>query len=77
MVLRAREAELNKGHLTGVGARIVEETFHRAMEGSQISIVRETDFSPTLGPVDGRFTMTDLLVFAFQNKVKLLAPLGD
>ena len=72
-----REAELNNGHLTGVGARIVAETFHRAMEGSRFSIVRETDFAPTLGTVPGRFTMTDLLVFAFENKVKLLAPLGD
>ena len=29
-----REAELNDGRLKGVGARIVAETFHRAMEGS-------------------------------------------
>ena len=31
-----REAEFNAGRLKGVGARIVAETFHRAMEGSQI-----------------------------------------
>ncbi len=36
-----REAELNNGKLKGVGARIVAETFHRAMEGSRFSIVRE------------------------------------
>ncbi|MGD9961299.1 peroxidase family protein [Nocardioides sp.] len=72
-----REAELNGGHLTGVGARIVAETFHRAMEGSRFSIIRESTFSPTLGTVLGRFTMTDLLVFAFANKENLLAPLGD
>jgi hypothetical protein len=36
-----REAELNRGKLKGVGARIVAETFHRAMEGSQASIVRD------------------------------------
>ena len=36
-----REAELNGGKLNGVGARIVAETFHRAMEGSQHSIVRD------------------------------------
>lgn len=36
-----REAELNQGKLKGVGARIVAETFHRAMEGSQTSIVRD------------------------------------
>ncbi len=72
-----REAELNDGQLTGVGARIVAETFHRAIEGSRHSIVRNTSFSPTLGAVPGRFTMTDLLVVAFANKVTLLAPLGD
>ena len=36
-----REAELNDGKLRGVGARIVAETFHRAIEGSQFSIVRD------------------------------------
>lgn len=72
-----REAELNNGRLTGVGARIVAETFHRAMEGSTSSIVRNTEFRPSLGPVAGRFRMADLLVFAFQGKKKLLAPLGD
>ncbi|MET1060328.1 MAG: heme peroxidase family protein [Nocardioides sp.] len=72
-----REAELNEGRLTGVGARIVAETFHRAMEGSRYSIVRDPDWRPSLGPVDNRFRMADLLVFAFENKKKLLAPLGD
>jgi hypothetical protein len=32
-----------------VGARVVGETFHRAMEGSEHSIVRDTAFKPTLG----------------------------
>ena len=45
-----REAELNDGRLHGVGARIVAETFHRAMEGSTFSIVRDTAFRPSLGP---------------------------
>jgi len=72
-----REAELNNGRLAGVGARIVAETFHRAMEGSVNSIVRNAAFRPSLGPVAGRFRMTDLLVFAFENKKRLLAPLGD
>ena len=72
-----REAELNEGRLTGVGARIVAETFHRAMEGSTHSIVRDPDWRPSIGPVDNRFRMADLLVFAFENKKKLLAPLGD
>ena len=41
-----REAELNGGKLAGVGARIVAETFHRAMEGSQPSIVRNPTWRP-------------------------------
>jgi hypothetical protein len=76
-----REAELNGGLLTGVGGRIVAEVFHRAMEGSRISIVRDPTWRPTL---DGdparaadRFTMADLLLFAFDGKPELLNPLGD
>ena len=71
-----REAELNNGKLKGVGARIVAETFHRAMEGSQTSIVRDPAFHPTLGPDDSTFRMVDLLLFAFEGKKSLLAPLG-
>jgi hypothetical protein len=70
-----REAELNNGKLKGVGARIVAETFHRAMEGSRFSIVRETEFKPTLGPRKGKFAMTDLLLFTFGTKAEL-APAG-
>ncbi len=72
-----REAELNDGRLTGVGARIVVETFHRAMEGSRNSIVREPDWRPMLSGVPNRFTMMDLLIFAFEDNEALLAPLGD
>jgi hypothetical protein len=71
-----REAELNNGKLKGVGAQIVAETFHRAMEGSQTSIVRDPTFHPTLGPDDSTFRMVDLLLFAFEGKKSLLAPLG-
>ena len=71
-----REAELNRGRLTGVGARIVAETFHRAMEGSQASIVRDSAWRPTLGPDNATFRMVDLLLFAFEGKKALLAPLG-
>lgn len=71
-----REAELNGGRLGGVGARIVAETFHRAMEGSRFSIVRSPAWRPNLGAVDGRFLMTDLLLFAFNGKKAELAPLG-
>jgi hypothetical protein len=72
-----REAEFNGGRLKGVGARIVAETFHRAMEGSASSIVRDPSFKPSLGPNDQTFRMVDLLLFAFQGKKNLLAPLGD
>jgi hypothetical protein len=71
-----REAELNRGKLTGVGARIVAETFHRAMEGSEASIVRNPSWRPTLGPNNTTFRMVDLLLFAFEGKKTLLAPLG-
>ena len=71
-----REAEFGGGRVKGVGARIVAETFHRAIEGSQHSIVRDTSFSPSLGPNSNTFRMVDLLLFAFEEKKTLLAPLG-
>jgi hypothetical protein len=71
-----REAEFNAGRLKGVGARIVAETFHRAIEGSQASIVRDESWRPDLGPNRRTFRMVDLLLFAFEGKKKLLAPLG-
>ena len=52
------------------------ETFHRAIEGSQHSIVRDPAFKPSLGPNNTTFRMVDLLFFAFQGKKTLLAPLG-
>lgn len=72
-----REAELNDGRLTGVGARIVAETFHRAMEGSRASIVRDSAFRPSFGPDSNTFDMVDLLFFAFEGREDLLNPLGD
>ena len=71
-----REAELNNGKLKGVGARIVAETFHRAMEGSGHSIVRDTAWRPSLGPNSTTFRMVDLLLFAFRGRKNLLAPVG-
>jgi hypothetical protein len=71
-----REAELNGGVMTGVGARIVAETFHRAIEGSSVSIVRDPAFKPRFGPNDHTFNMRDLLHFAFEGRKDLLAPLG-
>ena len=73
-----REAELNNGKLRGVGARIVAETIHRAMEGATISILRDPSFVPSLGPhAPAKFDMPDLLFFAFEGKADLLNPLGD
>jgi hypothetical protein len=71
-----REAELNGGKMSGVGARIVAETFHRAMEGSDNSILRDTSFSPSLGPNSNTFRMADLLFFAFEGRKALLNPNG-
>jgi Animal haem peroxidase len=71
-----REAEFNQGRLKGVGARIVAETFHRAIEGSRHSIVRDTAFRPSFGPNNKTFRMVDLLLFAFKGQKSLLAPLG-
>jgi hypothetical protein len=71
-----REAEFGGGRLRGVGARIVAETFHRAIEGSEHSIVRDTAFRPSLGPNSSTFKMVHLLLFAFEGKKSLLAPLG-
>jgi hypothetical protein len=71
-----REAEFNGGRLNGVGARIVAETFHRAIEGSGFSILRDPTWRPTLGPDSTTFRMVDLLLFAFEGKKALLAPLG-
>ncbi len=72
-----REAEFNNGLLGPVGGRIVAEVFHRAIEGSRTSIVREPSWRPAFGPDAQTFRMTDLLLFAFEGKADLLNPLGD
>jgi Animal haem peroxidase len=71
-----REAEFNGNKLGDVGARIVAETFHRAMQTSHHSIVTDPSFKPTLGPgaKSGRFNMEDLLHYAFDGRVDLLNP---
>jgi hypothetical protein len=71
-----REAELEGGRLRGVGARLVAETFHRAMEGSEFSIVRDPAWRPTLGPDPATFRMVDLLLFAANGRKTVIAPLG-
>ncbi|HEX7308027.1 heme peroxidase family protein [Lentzea sp.] len=72
-----REAEIGGGRLGPVGGRITAEVFHRAMEGSRISIVRSPYWRPTLGPDSSTFRMVDLLLFGFEGKADLLNPLGD
>ena len=70
-----REAELNGGVLHGVGARIVAETFHRAIEGSRTSIFSAPDWQPTLGAGPHPYSLADLLQWAFEGDVTALAPL--
>ncbi|USX56075.1 heme peroxidase family protein [Lentzea sp. HUAS12] len=72
-----REAEAGGGLMGPVGGRLTAEVFHRAMEGSRISIVRSPYWRPTLGPDSSTFRMVDLLLFAFEGKADLLNPLGD
>jgi Animal haem peroxidase len=71
-----REAELNNGRLNGVGGRIVAETFHRALQGSRFSIVRDPTFRPSLGRNSTTFEMTDLIFFAYAGKKSGINPLG-
>jgi len=71
-----REAELNGGKLRGVGGRVLAETFHRAMEGSDNSILHGPPFHPTFGPNSTTFRMVDLMLFACAGKKSLLNPLG-
>ena len=70
-----REAETGDGRLRGVGARLVAETMHRAMEGSRFSLLRNPGFRPSHGRGDA-FEMTDLLLFAFAGKKSGINPLG-
>lgn len=72
-----REAEINGGRLGAVGGRIVAEVFHRAMEVSTFSIVRDPRWRPTFGPDRDTFRMVDLLLFAFNDDPAGLNPLGD
>jgi hypothetical protein len=70
-----REAELNDGVLKNVGARIVAETFHRAIQGSRTSILDDPDWQPTLGAGAHPYSLADLLLWAFEKDVTALAPL--
>jgi hypothetical protein len=70
-----KEAELKQGglRLGDVGSRLVGETFHGLVEGSEPSILKQAGWKPTLPSQDpDRFTMNDLLRF-----VDDVNPLGD
>jgi hypothetical protein len=72
-----REAEVADGRLAGVGARLVAEEFHRAIEAATFSILRNPLWRPSFGPDHSTFRMVDLLLFGAQDKVEILNPLGD
>lgn len=72
-----REAEINAGKLGEIGGRIVAETFHRAIEGSRISVLRDPGWQPKGGITAGTFRMTDLLLQAFdasRGELRILSP---
>ncbi|GAA1215759.1 peroxidase family protein [Pseudonocardia alaniniphila] len=71
-----REAEVAQGKVTGVGARIVAEVFHAAMEASANSIVRDQAWRPSFGPDAATFRMVDMLLFAVAGNEQVLFPLG-
>ena len=75
-VYALRESERTEDRrLTGVGARIVAETFHRAIEASWTSIFDGSGWTPTLTQAGEDFSMAHLLLYAFEPDPSLLAPL--
>jgi hypothetical protein len=71
-----REAEMNDGRLGDLGGRIVAETFHRAMEASRMSILRDPTWRSDPGRHPGGFGMVDILMRAFKTTVGELRPLS-
>lgn len=73
-----RDAEVaGQGRLTNVGATIVAETFHRAIEAGANLILADLAFQPFLGQSAPRFDMSDLLFYAFDGRADLLNPHRD
>jgi len=71
-VLKEAEVQQNGERLGKVGSRLVVETFHGLIEGSQDSIFGEENWKPTLPSTNENFySMPDLL--AFVNDIN---PLG-
>ena len=72
-----REAELNGGRLAEVGARIVAETFHRAIQGSRVSLFRDhPTWEPTLGANALPYSVMHLLLYAAGGDPMQLSPAG-
>ncbi|GAA0970319.1 hypothetical protein GCM10009555_019020 [Acrocarpospora macrocephala] len=69
-----RESELNDGLLDGVGARIMADVFHRSIEASHHSMIRDPAWRPSLGPDSHTFRIVDLLLHAFEANADLLNP---
>jgi hypothetical protein len=70
-----REAEVRDGKLGPIGGRIVAETFHRVMEGSTHSILKERNWRPKGGKHPGGFGMVDILLAAYDAARGELRPL--
>lgn len=71
-VLKEAEVKHNGQHLGEVGSTIVVETFHGLVEGSEDSILKEANWTPSLKPGSSIFTMADML-----NHVGEIDPLGS
>jgi hypothetical protein len=65
-----KEAQLNEGHHLGpVGGRIVAEVLIGLLCGDPLSYLSaQPTWQPFLGPVDGRFTLSDLVNYSRQAK---------
>ena len=62
-------------HLGQVGSVIVMETFHGLVEGSEDSILKEANWTPSLKPGASSYTMGDLL--AYVDDLNPLGPVGS
>jgi hypothetical protein len=71
-----REAEKLGGRLGAIGGRIVAETFHRAVEGSRLSYLREPGWRPVGGRHPAGFGMVDVLLLGYRAMNGELRPLS-
>ncbi|MBC7801136.1 MAG: heme peroxidase [Gemmatimonadaceae bacterium] len=71
-----REAEMHGGKLGPIGGRIVAETFHRVIEGSHVSLLREPGWKPQGGKHRAGFGMVDILLAAYSRDAGELRPLS-